>query len=254
MRLSERDRQKLVDANVPFVRSIAGKIKDQLPREIEFDDLYNYGMQGLLEAAERYDRRHGVTFQTFAYYRVRGAMFDGLRNMGWLPRHEYARLRFEERAAAYLSNLTEREAGAGVAGGAGELPAVVNIEDEVRQVAEALGGVAAIFVTTMEGQKEKGDVATGMTPTPQAQVERQERDVAVEAALKELPEKERRLLQLYYFEDRPLEEVGKIMGLSKSWSSRLHARAIEMLKDALKRQVGPEGRTGGGGKKTRARR
>jgi RNA polymerase sigma factor for flagellar operon FliA len=251
MRLSDRERQKLVDANVPFVRSIASKIKDQLPREIEFDDLYNYGMQGLLEAAERYDRRHGVTFQTFAYYRVRGAMFDGLRNMGWLPRHEYARLRFEERAAAYLSNLTEREAGAGAAGG--ELPPVINIEDEVRQVAEALGGVAAIFVTTMEGQKEKGDVATGMTPTPQADVERQERDVAVEEALKELPEKERRLLQLYYFEDRPLEEVGKIMGLSKSWSSRLHARAIELLKDALKRQVGPEGKTSSK-TKSRARR
>src|SRR4051794_11100032 len=233
MRLSVADRQKLVDANVPFVRSIASKIKDQLPREIEFDDLYNYGMQGLLEAAERYDRRHGVTFQTFAYYRVRGAMFDGLRNMGWLPRHEYARLRFEERAAAYLSNLTEREAGASAAA---EADAVVNVEDEVRQVAEALGGVAAIFVTTMEGQKEKGDVATGMTPTPQVEMERQERDVAVETALKELPEKERRLLQLYYFEDRPSEEVGKMMGLSKSWSSRLHARAIELLKDAMKRQ------------------
>ncbi|MCA1665522.1 MAG: sigma-70 family RNA polymerase sigma factor [Myxococcales bacterium] len=250
MRLSAAERQKLVDANVPFVRSIAGKIKDQLPREIEFDDLYNYGMQGLLEAAERYDRRHGVTFQTFAYYRVRGAMFDGLRNMGWLPRHEYARLRFEERAAAYLSNLTEREAGAAVAAAAGEL---VNLEDEVRQVAEALGGVAAIFVTTMEGHKEKGDVASGMTPTPQVDVERQERDVAVEEAMKELPEKERRLLQLYYFEDRPLSEVGQIMGLSKSWSSRLHARAIELLKDALKRQVGPEGKSAPGAK-SRARR
>jgi len=250
MRLSAADRQKLVDANVPFVRSIASKIKDQLPREIEFDDLYNYGMQELLEAAERYDRRHGVTFQTFAYYRVRGAMFDGLRNMGWLPRHEYARLRFEERAAAYLTNLSEREAGAGVSA---EAAAVVNIEDEVRQVAEALGGVAAIFVTTMEGQKEKGDVATGMTPTPQVDIERQERDVAVEAALRELPDKERRLLQLYYFEDRPLEEVGKIMGLSKSWSSRLHARAIDLLKDALKRQVGPEGNVVAKGK-PRARR
>src|SRR3954463_6679222 len=112
MRLSVADRQKLVDANVPFVRSIASKIKDQLPREIEFDDLYNYGMAGLLEAAERYDRKHGVGFQTFAYYRVRGAMFDGLRAMGWLPRHEYQRVRFEEKAAAYLSNLADREAGA----------------------------------------------------------------------------------------------------------------------------------------------
>jgi RNA polymerase sigma factor for flagellar operon FliA len=172
--------------------------------------------------------------------------------MGWLPRHEYARLRFEERAAAYLSNLTEREAGAAAAAAA-DAPAVINVEDEVRQVAEALGGVAAIFVTTMEGQKEKGDVATGMTPTPQVEMERQERDVAVEAALKELPEKERRLLQLYYFEDRPLEEAGKIMGLSKSWSSRLHARAIELLKDALKRQVGPEGKVAVKGK-PRARR
>ena len=237
MRLSAKERQKLVDANVPFVRSIAGKIREQLPREIDFDDLYNYGMQGLLEAAERYDRRHGVTFQTFAYYRVRGAMFDGLRAMGWLPRHEYQRLRFEERAAAYLANLTEREAGAG----GEQLPAVVNIEDEVRHIAEALGGVAAIFVTSLEGKKESGDTATGTTPAPQLQMERQERTIAIEEALAALPEKERRLLQLYYFEDRPLEEVGRIMGLSKSWSSRLHARAIELLKEQLSRHVAPEG-------------
>jgi RNA polymerase sigma factor FliA len=250
MRLSVKERQKLVDANVPFVRSIAGRIKEQLPREIEFDDLYNYGIQGLLEAAERYDRRHGVTFQTFAYYRVRGAMFDGLRAMGWLPRHEYQRLRFEERAASYLANLAEREAGAAASG---EVAPVFNLEDEMRHIAEALGGVAAIFVTTMEGRKEGGDTATGTTPAPQLQMERQERDVAIEEALASLPEKERRLLQLYYFEDRPLEEVGKIMGLSKSWSSRLHARAIELLKESLSRHVAPEGATAGH-HKPRARR
>jgi RNA polymerase sigma factor for flagellar operon FliA len=236
MRLSANDRQKLVDANVPFVRSIAARIREQLPREIEFDDLYNYGMQGLLEAAERYDRRHGVTFQTFAYYRVRGAMFDGLRAMGWLPRQEYQRLRLEERASAYLSNLAEREAGA-----AGELTPVVNLEDEMRHIAEALGGVAAIFVTTMEGQKEAGDTASGTTPAPQLELERVERDVAVEEALAALPERERRLLQLYYFEDRSLEEVGRIMGLSKSWSSRLHARAIELIKEHLSHHLAPPG-------------
>src|ERR1700743_3326136 len=107
MRLSAKDRQQLGDGNVPFVRSIAGKVKEQLPREIEFDDLYNYGMQGLLEAAERYDRKHGVTFQTFAYYRVRGAMFDGLRNMGWLPRHEYQRVRFAESVAGLAEHLAQ---------------------------------------------------------------------------------------------------------------------------------------------------
>jgi RNA polymerase sigma factor for flagellar operon FliA len=139
MRLSATERQKLIDANTPFVRSIAGKIKEQLPREIEFDDLYNFGMKGLLEAAERYDRRHGVGFQTFAYYRVRGAMFDGLRAMGWLPRHEYSRTRFEERAAAYLSNLADREAGAA----SSEAGGVVDLEEEMGHVWQALGGVAA---------------------------------------------------------------------------------------------------------------
>ncbi len=247
--MSATERQKLVDANVPFVRSIAGKIKEQLPREIEFDDLYNYGMQGLLEAAERYDRRHGVSFTTFAYYRVRGAMFDGLRAMGWLPRHEYSRLRIEERASAYLANLAERDMGAG------ELPAVVNIDDEVRTIAEALGGVAAIFVTSLDAQQqEAGDVATGTTAAPQMAMERRERDVAVEEALASLPEKERRLLQLYYFEDRPLEEVGKIMGLSKSWSSRLHARAIELLREALQKSEAHGERAPPSQHKPRARR
>jgi RNA polymerase sigma factor for flagellar operon FliA len=239
MRLGSKERQKLVDANVPFVRSIAGKIKEQLPREIEFDDLYNYGMQGLLEAAERYDRRHGVGFQTFAYYRVRGAMFDGLRAMGWLPRHEYQRLRFEERAAAYLSNLADRETGAG----GEEAPGVINLEDEMRHIAEALGGVAAIFITTMDPQKESGDTMAGTAAAPQLAIEHKERDIAVEEALAALPEKERRLLQLYYFEDRPLEEVGKLMGLSKSWSSRLHARAIDLLKQQLSRNAVEPDRT-----------
>src|SRR2546423_15128917 len=102
MRSSAKERQRLVDANVPFVRSIAAKVKEQLPREIEFDDLVSYGMQGLLEAAERYDLSHGTAFTTFAYYRVRGAIFDGLPGMGGLPRGENARLRVEERAGAFL--------------------------------------------------------------------------------------------------------------------------------------------------------
>jgi len=228
MRASERERQRLVDESVPFVRSIAAKIREELPREIEFDDLVAYGMQGLLEAAERFDPRHGVSFTTFAYYRVRGAMFDGLRHMGWLPRAEYTRVRFEERAAAYLQNLSDREAGAtrmerdAVSGG-------FDLEHELRYLAEALGGVAAIFVTSLETR----DLDEPSTSPPQQHLERRERTRTIRQALETLPEKERRLLELYYFEDRSLEEAGAQLGLSKSWSSRLHARSIAMLKSAL---------------------
>jgi RNA polymerase sigma factor FliA len=231
VRTTQKDRQRLVDANVPFVRSIAAKIKEQLPREIEFDDLVAYGMQGLLEAAERFDGSHGTSFTTFAYYRVRGAMFDGLRGMGWLPRAEYARLRFEERASAYLSNLSDRDAGAAAGG---ELMPPLRIEDEMRAIADALGGVAAIFITTMDARREEAESGSA-TPMPQQQVERSERNHAIRRALDSLPEKERRLLELYYYEDRTLLEAGQALGLSKSWSSRLHARAITLLKQALEK-------------------
>src|SRR6185369_1348891 len=139
---SPAERQRLVESHLSFVRSVAAKVKEQLPRTIEFDDLVAYGTQGLIEAAERYDPIHGTAFTTFSYYRIRGAIYDGLRGMGWLPRSEYAKLRAEERSNAYLSNLSDRESG----GGDGE----TGIEDDVRSIADALGGVAAIFVIALE--------------------------------------------------------------------------------------------------------
>src|SRR6185436_15476773 len=145
------DKKRLVADNLPYVRAIAARIKDQLPKEIEFDDLVAYGTQGLLEAADRYDGKHGASFTTFAYYRVRGAIFDGLRGMGWLPRGEYARARFEERAAAYLANLADREQGeAAFSAGQGRA-----LEDEVRDLADALGGVATVFVTSLDFDDEQ---------------------------------------------------------------------------------------------------
>ena len=250
---TKKDKQRLVDANVPFVRSIAAKVKESLPKEIEFDDLVAYGMQGLLEAADRYDGRHGTSFTTFAYYRVRGAMFDGLRGMGWLPRAEYARTRFEERAAAYLQNLTDREAGAAALGDDGARG--FSLEEEVRDLAEALGGVAAIFITSLDADSETEHNQAASTSPPQQHLERRERNRTIRDALASLPEKERRLLELYYYEDRSLQEAGAELGLSKSWSSRLHARAIELLKDALEaRGVEPEPGTPPLAKKRRAQR
>ena len=212
---SAKERQQLVDDNVPFVRAAAAKLKESLPREVEFDDLVAYGMEGLLEAAERYERKFGVAFTTFAWYRVRGAMFDGLRRMGYGGRE--AALKFEERANAYLGNVTDRDAGGGA-------PAEIDLDTEVRDLADTLGSVATIYLSTVEEVGEH----------PETEHERRERRAAVERAMSSLPEKERRLLELYYYQDKSLEEAGAELGLSKSWSSRLHARAIEGLTQALR--------------------
>ena len=231
---SAGDRKRLVTDNLAYVRAIAARVKDQLPKEIEFDDLVAYGTQGLLEAAERYDDRHGASFTTFAYYRVRGAIFDGLRGMGWLPRGEYARARFEERAAAYLANLADREAGAVLYARDGSARA---LEDEVRDLAEALGGVAAVFITSLELEDEQS-LPDNAQP-PQERLEQREVERTLRSALTRLPEKERRLIELYYFEEKTLEEAGAALGLSKSWASRLHARAVDLLKLELGRESAP---------------
>ena len=227
---SPAERQRLVEGHLTFVRSIAAKVKEQLPREIEFDDLVAYGTQGLIEAAERYDPAHGTAFTTFSYYRIRGAIYDGLRGMGWLPRGEYARVRFEERSNAFLQNAADRESGTS-SGDAESL----DIEDDVRSIAEALGSVAAIFVTALDAlPQEPADGA----PRPEELVEEEQQRRVVREALASLPEKERKLLELYYFEDKSLLDAGTELGLSKSWASRLHARAVTLLKEALERSGG----------------
>lgn len=224
----------LIQNHIPFVRSIARKLRDQVPM-VEFDELVGFGMQGLIEAAQRYDDRHGVAFTTFAYYRVRSAIFDGLRSMGWLPRSEYARLRTEERATAYLQNLASRPTSAGDGAGSAGGQAGDGVEDRVRDIAETLSGVATVFVTLL-GQKEE-DQLQDDRPPPHEQLERRQLAERVRRAMGSLPEKERHLIDMYYFHDQTLEQVGASMGLSKSWTSRLHARAIALLRDAL---AGPD--------------
>ena len=215
-----KDPRRLVDDHIPFVRSIARKLREQVPM-IEFDDLVGFGMQGLLEAAQRFDDRHGVAFTTFAYYRVRGAMFDGLRSMGWLPRSEYARVRFEERANSYLQSQAER--GTDASGN--------SVEEPVRELAQALGGIAAVFVTMLDQRDEQQ--LPDERPQPPEVIERLQMAQRVRRVMARLPDKERFLIERYYYHDQTLEQVGASMGLSKSWTSRLHARALALLREEL---------------------
>lgn len=221
------NQQDLIDQYLPYVRSIAGKIKKSLAKEIEFDDLVEYGMVGLLEAANRFDPRFGANFMTFSYYRIRGAIYDGLRNMGWVSRNEYARFRFEERANSYLSNVADR-----VAVGDENKSA----EDEVTELAEAVQNLVTIYVTSLEGieglqlqdvEAEPIDIKVG-----DVQMKKYVRD-----ALERLPEQERTLLKMYYFKEMSLQEVGDALGLSKSWTSRLHAKAVEKLSRLLRELI-----------------
>lgn len=222
--VSARDR--LVEDHLHLVHGIAAKLRGQLGKTMEPGDLVAYGTKGLIEAADRFDATLGVAFSTFAYYRIRGAMFDGMRCMGWYSRGDYARFRAEERAAQYLADAAEQDAAERKAAGASATdPATV-----LASMAELLGGVAAIHITSIEAASDQPDDTFRAPDEAMATAEDSRR---VRAAVAALPEKERRLLELYYFADRSLEDAGRQLGLSKSWASRLHARAVRHLREAL---------------------
>jgi RNA polymerase sigma factor for flagellar operon FliA len=221
------DKKKLVEQHLDLVQAIARKVKKSLGARIDFDDLVAYGSKGLVEAAERFDARPGVQFTTFAYYRIRGAMYDGLRTMGWYSRADYARYRAEERANEYLQSHADRPAAEGEAGGASQ---TADQAEALAAVAQVLSGVAAVHITSLEAASS---VADETFAAPDAAIDSSRLGSRARQAVTKLPEKERRLLELYYFEDKTLEEAGGALGLSKSWACRLHARAVDLLRQAL---------------------
>ncbi len=227
---SAPDRRALAEQYLPFVRSIAGKVKKTVAREIDFDDLVEYGMVGLLEAADRFDPSHGASFMTFAYYRIRGAIYDGLRSMGWMSRSEYAKARFEERANEYLAEVAHAEE-------KGEAQPQNPFESAVEHLAAAVQGLAAVYITTLDGAEAKQ--LESPEELPEETLGLEEARALVRATIRKLPDQERRLLETYYYEDLSLEQVGEKLGLSKSWTSRLHARVIDKLHRLLEDALGP---------------
>lgn len=201
-----------------FVRSIVIHTRAELGLETDPEDLVAYGFQGLLEARARFEPGRGVQFKSFAYYRIRGALLDGVRVMGWLPRRAYARMRALEALDALGESGTSARPTA---------PAS-NAEAGLRAIEGILGRVATAYFT---------GAALDDTPelhvSPEARLLAQERRVLALRAIETLPDEEQRLVRGHYLEGRRFDEIASELGLSKSWASRLHSRALDRLREAL---------------------
>lgn len=211
-----------------YVRSLAAQVRRQFNAQLELDELISYGQVGLLEAAERFDPKMGANFLTFAHYRIKGAIFDGLRKMGVLRGADLRNAYVGERTTAYLGNLSDRDSGSNSGG---------SIDDDVREISSAVTGLAVVFATASEAATGIQEIDESLPAD--ARLEMEQEKGRVRAAIEKLPEKERKLLLGYYFQSKTLEEAGAESGLSKSWASRLHAKAIEKLKDILSEEEEP---------------
>ncbi len=219
--LNQKD---LVKQYSEFVVRIAKQVKRTLSPNIETDDLIGYGMTGLIEAAERFDPSLGANFSTFSYYRIRGAIYDGLRVMGSLSRTEYRRQRFEEKASTYMESETGRAC-------IGDKPKT-GAEEELLGMAKRVQRMISIYVTSLD-ERDLGSLVDENAEDTSDRLARLELYEKMRAAIGKLSESDQEIITSYYFEDKSLEEVGRKMGLSKSWTCRRHARAMEKLSDVF---------------------
>ncbi len=219
------DRDAMIDKYMPFANSIVSKVFRTISGVVDFDELASYSRIGLIEAVDRYDPAFKVDFKTFAYYRIKGAIYDGLRNHGWLSRTQYAKNKFQEGANEYLKNFSE-------VGGISQ----ENDGDKSNAIFSVVNQLASIYIISLdaaEGLQLVDDQAVSQETITEIG---QAKDI-IRNKVTSLPEKERQLIEFYYYDGLTLEEVGEKMGLSKSWASRLHARALKMLQKGVRTEI-----------------
>jgi RNA polymerase sigma factor for flagellar operon FliA len=210
-----------------LVDMLARQLRRQFGPYVQVDDLVSQGREALLAAARSFDPDRGVPFRRWANLRVRGAMIDAVRSHGSLPRRVYRKLRAVQAADRVHENAAEEQAAAPVTGAA---DADAKITDQLGTAAMAM---AIGFLSMRSG--EALDRARDTKESPEEAVANAELLDRIRALIAERPEAERRLLERHYFEDVNFEETARELGLSKSWASRLHSRAIEGIAKALKR-------------------
>ncbi len=206
-----------------LVPVIARQVRRQVG-QLELDELVACGYEGLIGAARRYDANRGVPFRAWAVLRVRGAMLDAVRGAGVMSRSAYKQIRAIEAADTTACTLLENSL----------RPENATIADE-RLTAHLMSMATAMATGYVAASSEQGLVDIEDTgDSPEEQLAREELVAAIRECIAALPEIERRLIERHYFDDTTLEEAGEELGLSKSWASRLHTRAIETIAKRLK--------------------
>lgn len=194
-------------------------------------ELESYGLDGLLDAARRFDGARGVPFKAFAALRIRGAILDGARRESKLPRSVRQALRVAEACAALGESACEGLYEA-------ERPARLDAERCLGEHLARLATAAALCLVVESVWDEDGLNAVDRAPDPEHVVERSELGELLQGELEELPTEEHVIVRRHYFGGERLDEIATSLGLSKSWVSRLHQRAVDRLAKRLRRSAG----------------
>ena len=240
--ITTENREEVIKRYSPMIKYVANRIAMRLPPHIEVDDLISVGVLGLMDAISKYDSSRGAKFKTYAEFRVRGAILDELRAMDWVPRS------IRQKA----SNVDKVVQG---------LQAKLNRAPEDEEVAKEMGLSLDQFHNTLNETKsvpifsledlgiakESGEqqslldcLAGKADADPQTQIRLIELKEIIEKAIDALPEKERLMVSLYYYEELTMKEIGAVLEITESRVSQIHSKAVYRLRTKLKAIIAEE--------------
>jgi RNA polymerase sigma factor for flagellar operon FliA len=232
----ERARERLVVAYSPLVKYVAGRLASGLPAHVDEADLISYGLIGLINAIERFDLSREIKFETYAITRIKGAIIDELRSLDWVPRSVRAKARAIERANAKLENTLQRAPT--------DEEMAAELEMTIDEFNHALLQISNSTMAALDEMWTVGDASGDQVrlldtlqdpdaPDPAALMDQTELKDRIADAIVHLPEREKLVIALYYYESLTLREIGEVLGVTESRVSQLHTKAVLRLRSKL---------------------
>jgi RNA polymerase sigma factor for flagellar operon FliA len=236
----DRARERLVVAYAPLVKYVAGRMSSGLPAHVEEADLISYGLGGLISAIERFDLSREIKFETYAITRIRGAIIDELRTLDWVPRSVRARAREIERANQRLEAKLQRAPTDEEMAKELGIP-LSDFNDSLVQISRStIVALDELWTTNDSG----GDAVSLLdtlpdrgAPNPEQVVDQAELRDRIADAIAALPEREKLVIALYYYENLTLREIGEVLGVTESRVSQLHTKAVLRLRSKLQSEL-----------------
>lgn len=235
--VDDYEKEDLIKSYLPLVKKVVHRLSGRLPKDVDVREMLNSGIIGLVDALEKYDPKHETNFSTYAQFRIRGAILDSFRSQDWLPRS----LRYKSHRIEQAYQRIEQRKGRPAIDQ--EVAEELGVTEEEFQ--KLLGEVGSIVMLSFEelgfGHGEERFQAdewlASKTQDPLHKLLGGERVSLIARALDRLPEKERLVISLYFYEELNLKEIGEILGVTESRASQIRSRALIRLKNYLKNAV-----------------
>ncbi|MBP1625841.1 MAG: polymerase, sigma 28 subunit, FliA/WhiG subfamily [Holophagaceae bacterium] len=227
------DRDALITDCLPLVKFVAHRISSRLPSHVEVEDLIHSGILGLMDAVKKFEPGRNVKFKTYAEQRIRGAILDGLRDLDWVPRS----LRRKKKDIENAYHLLEQQLGRAATDEEVAQHLGMGLEDLHHSLDELKGVTLGTFMDA--GDDGEGENLISFVPDPDAEdpqvtLHARELKALLKESIDRLPTKERFVVQLYYFDELTMKEIGTLLNITESRVSQLHTKSMLRLRGRLK--------------------